>query len=55
MIGQQVNQFIREQILFFDPRNPDKIFMTSGNDIFCYDNIWDEKNVKFYFEPKVQE
>ena len=41
--------------IVIDPRNPDKIFMTSGNGIFCCDNIWDEKNVKFYFEPKGQE
>ena len=41
--------------IVIDPRNPDKIYMTSGNGIFCCNNIWDEKNVKFYFEPKGQE
>jgi hypothetical protein len=29
--------------------------MISGNGIFCYDNIWDETNVKIYFDPKGQE
>ena len=41
--------------IVIDPRNPDKIYMTSGNGIFCCDNIWDEKNIQFYFEPKGQE
>lgn len=41
--------------IVIDPRNPDKIYMTSGNGIFCCDNIWQENNVQFYFEPKGQE
>ena len=38
--------------LEFDPRNPDKILMTSGNGLFVCDNIWEEKNIQFYFDPK---
>ena len=40
--------------IVIDPRNPNKIYMTSGNGIFCCDNIWDEQ-VQFYFEPSGQE
>ena len=35
-----------------DPRNSDKIFLLSGNGLWVSDNIWDEKNVQIYFEPK---
>ena len=38
--------------LEFDPRNPHKILTTSGNGVFVCDNIWDEKNIQFYFDPK---
>jgi len=34
-----------------DPRNPDKILMTSGNGVFACDNTWDETGVQFYFQP----
>ena len=37
--------------LDFDPRNPYKLLMTSGNGLFVCDNIWDEKNIQFYFDP----
>ena len=35
-----------------DPRNPDKIFLLSGNGLWVSDNVWDEQNVQFYFDPK---
>lgn len=38
--------------ILIDPRNSDKIFMTSGNGVFACDNVWDEKEVQFYFDPK---
>jgi len=38
--------------LEFDPRNPNRILTTSGNGLFVCDNIWDEKDIQFYFEPK---
>ena len=41
--------------IVIDPRNSDKIYMTSGNGIFCSGNIWEEKKVQFYFDPKGQE
>lgn len=34
-----------------DPRNPDKILLTSGNGVFACDNVWDEKGIQFYFAP----
>ena len=37
--------------LEFDPRDPNKIVTTSGNGLFTCDNIWDEKNIQFYFDP----
>lgn len=37
--------------ILFDPRNPDRILMTSGNGVFACDNVWDEKGVQFYFQP----
>ena len=40
--------------IVIDPRNPNKIYMTSGNGIFCCDNIWDSQ-VKFYFDPAGEE
>ena len=38
--------------LEIDPRNPNRILTTSGNGLFACDNIWDEKNVQFYFDPE---
>ena len=38
--------------ILIDPRNPDKILLTSGNGVFACDNVWDEKEVQFYFDPK---
>ncbi|MBQ3566298.1 MAG: 1,4-beta-glucanase [Oscillospiraceae bacterium] len=37
--------------MVIDPRNPDKILMTSGNGVFACDNPWAEKGVQFYFSP----
>ena len=37
--------------IIIDPRNPDRILMTSGNGVFACDNVWDEKGVQFYFQP----
>ncbi|MBD5159116.1 MAG: 1,4-beta-glucanase [Ruminococcus sp.] len=37
--------------ILIDPRNPDRILMTSGNGVFACDNVWDEKGVQFYFQP----
>lgn len=37
--------------ILLDPRNPDRILMTSGNGVFACDNVWDEKGVQFYFQP----
>ncbi|MDE6781850.1 MAG: 1,4-beta-glucanase [Ruminococcus sp.] len=37
--------------ILIDPRNPDRILMTSGNGVFACDNVWDEKDVQFYFQP----
>ena len=37
--------------ILIDPRNPDRVLMTSGNGVFACDNIWDEKGVQFYFQP----
>ncbi len=36
--------------LVIDPRDPDKILITSGNGVFNCDNIWDELPV-YYFHP----
>ena len=38
--------------LEFDPREPNKLLTTSGNGLFVCDNIWDEKNIQFYFNPE---
>lgn len=38
--------------ILIDPRNPDKILLTSGNGVFACDNIWAEKEIQFYFDPK---
>ena len=38
--------------ILIDPRNPDKIIMTSGNGVFACDNAWAEKGIQFYFDPK---
>ena len=35
--------------ILIDPRNSDKILMTSGNGVFACDNVWDEKGIQFYF------
>lgn len=37
--------------ILIDPRDPDRILMTSGNGVFACDNVWDEKGVQFYFQP----
>ncbi|MDE7225512.1 MAG: 1,4-beta-glucanase, partial [Ruminococcus sp.] len=37
--------------IIIDPRNSDRILMTSGNGVFACDNVWDEKGVQFYFQP----
>lgn len=37
--------------IIIDPRNSDRILMTSGNGVFACDNVWDEKDVQFYFQP----
>lgn len=35
--------------IVFNPQNENQVFITSGNGIFCSDNIWDE-NPQFYFK-----
>ncbi len=37
--------------ILLDPRNPDKIVLTSGNGVFACDNVWAERGVQFYFDP----
>ncbi|MBQ8926781.1 MAG: 1,4-beta-glucanase [Oscillospiraceae bacterium] len=37
--------------ILIDPRNSDKILLTSGNGVYACDNVWDEKGVQFYFDP----
>lgn len=37
--------------ILLDPRDPDRILLTSGNGVFACDNVWDEKDVQFYFQP----
>lgn len=37
--------------IVIDPRNSDRILMTSGNGVYACDNTWDEKGVQFYFQP----
>ena len=37
--------------ILIDPRNSDKILLTSGNGVFACDNVWDEKGIQFYFDP----
>ena len=37
--------------ILLDPRDPDRIVLTSGNGVFACDNVWDEKGVQFYFQP----
>jgi hypothetical protein len=36
--------------IVIDPRNTDKILLTSGNGVFACDNVWD-KTPSFYFDP----
>ena len=38
--------------IVIDPRNSNKMYMLSGNGVFACDNIWDSKNIQFYFDPK---
>ena len=38
--------------ILIDPRNSDKIWLTSGNGVFTFDNVWAEKEIQFYFDPK---
>ena len=35
-----------------DPRNSDKLLLLSGNGLWVCDNVWDEKDVQLYFDPK---
>ncbi len=37
--------------MMIDPRNPDRVVMTSGNGVYACDNVWDEKGIQFYFQP----
>lgn len=37
--------------ILIDPRDPDRILMTSGNGVYACDNVWDEMGVQFYFQP----
>lgn len=39
--------------IIIDPRDKegDRILLTSGNGVFACDNVWDEKDVQFYFQP----
>lgn len=37
--------------MIIDPRNPDRVLLTSGNGVFACDNVWDETGVQFYFQP----
>lgn len=37
--------------ILIDPRDPDRILMTSGNGVFACDNVWDKEGVQFYFQP----
>ena len=37
--------------ILLDPRDPDRILLTSGNGVFACDNVWDEEGVQFYFQP----
>ena len=37
--------------ILLDPRDPDRILLTSGNGVFACDNVWDADGVQFYFEP----
>ena len=34
-----------------DPRNSNRVLLASGNGVWLSDNVWDEKEVQFYFEP----
>ena len=38
--------------ILIDPRNSNKILLTSGNGVFACDNAWDERELQFYFDPK---
>ncbi len=37
--------------ILLDPRNSDRILLTSGNGVFACDNVWDDKDIQFYFQP----
>lgn len=37
--------------MMLDPRNPDRVVMTSGNGVYACDNVWDDTGVQFYFQP----
>lgn len=37
--------------ILLDPRDDDRILLTSGNGVFACDNVWDEDGVQFYFQP----
>ncbi|MGN0613906.1 MAG: dockerin type I domain-containing protein [Porcipelethomonas sp.] len=38
--------------ILIDPRNSDRILMTSGNGVFACDNTWADKGIQFYFAPQ---
>ena len=38
--------------MVIDPCDPDKVLLTSGNGVFACDNVWDEQDVQFYFDPE---
>lgn len=37
--------------ILIDPRDPDRILMTSGNGVFACDNVWEKEGIQFYFQP----
>lgn len=37
--------------ILIDPRDTDRILMTSGNGVFACDNAWDERELEYYFAP----
>lgn len=37
--------------MVIDPIDENRVFMSSGNGVFACDNVWDERNVQFYFHP----
>ncbi|MDE6088303.1 MAG: 1,4-beta-glucanase, partial [Oscillospiraceae bacterium] len=37
--------------ILLDPRDSNRILMTSGNGVYVCDNVWDETGLQFYFQP----